>query len=105
MRPAVRGENTKVFKVHKDARKDLIDRLGQYCSYCEMLIPSSLDVEHILPQSLFRDEKTNWENFCLACTNCNSTKKSPMEKRWDSSWKHLHITSAKIAIPRPGGRI
>ncbi|OBQ45703.1 MAG: hypothetical protein AN484_00395 [Aphanizomenon flos-aquae WA102] len=97
MRPVVRGKNTKVFKGHKDARRDLIKKLGEYCSYCEMRIPSSLGVEHILPQSLFKDEKTNWENFCLACTNCNSTKKSPMEKRWDSSWKHLHITSAKIA--------
>jgi uncharacterized protein (TIGR02646 family) len=97
MRPVVRGKNTKVFKDHKYARKDLIDRLGQYCSYCEMLIPSSLEVEHILPKLRFPDEETNWENFCLACRNCNSTKKSPMEKRWDSSWKHLHITSAKIA--------
>jgi predicted RNA-binding protein with PIN domain len=46
MRPVVRGENTKIFKDYKDARRDLIEKLGEYCSYCEMRIPSSLDVEH-----------------------------------------------------------
>jgi uncharacterized protein (TIGR02646 family) len=97
MRPVVRGKNTKVFKDYKYARKDLIDRLGQYCSYCEMPLGSSLAVEHILPQALFTDETTNWENFCLACPNCNSTKKSPMEKKWQDSWQYLNITSAKIA--------
>ncbi|WP_071190851.1 HNH endonuclease [Trichormus sp. NMC-1] len=97
MRPVVRGKNTKVFKDYRNARKNLIDQLGEYCSYCEMRLGSSLAVEHILPQALFSDEKTNWENFCLACINCNSTKKSPMERRWKDSWQNLHIISAKIA--------
>ncbi|NET70014.1 MAG: HNH endonuclease [Sphaerospermopsis sp. SIO1G2] len=97
MRPVIRTENKKIFQDYKDARGDLIDNFGEYCSYCETRLSSSLDVEHILPKAQFPDEEKNWENFCLACKNCNSTKKSPMEKRWDSSWKNLHPTSAKIA--------
>jgi hypothetical protein len=42
MRPVVRGENTKIFKDYKDARRDLIEKLGEYCSYCEMRIPSCI---------------------------------------------------------------
>ena len=43
MRPIERGEiptdaqgQPKVFRQYKHARRDLIDRLGEYCSYCEM---------------------------------------------------------------------
>jgi uncharacterized protein (TIGR02646 family) len=97
MRPVIRGDNTKVFKVYQDARGDLIDKIGEYCSYCETRLGSSLDVEHILPKSQFTDEETNWKNFCLACTNCNSIKKWAIERRWKDSWQHLHLTTAKIA--------
>ncbi|PZV15058.1 MAG: HNH endonuclease [Pseudanabaena sp.] len=104
MRPIFRGNQPldlsgkpKGFKDYHNARGDLIDRIGEYCSYCETRLGSSLDIEHILPQALFPDEEQNWENFCLACTNCNSIKKWAMEKRWNDSWSHLHQVSAKIA--------
>jgi len=104
MRPVVRGNgpldssgNPKTFKTYQDARGDLIDQLGEYCSYCEARLSSSLAVEHILPKSQFPDETTNWENFCLACTNCNSTKGSAMKNRWNSSWQYLPFDSAKKA--------
>lgn len=97
MRPVIRGNNTKTFKDYKDARGDLINNLGEYCSYCETRLSASLAVEHILPKSQFPDEEKNWENFCLACTNCNSIKKWSIERKWENSWQHLHLTSAKIA--------
>ena len=97
MRPVVKGENNKSFKNYRDARGDLINNIGEYCSYCETRLSSSLDVEHILPKSQFPEEETNWENFCLACTNCNSIKKHALERRWKDSWQHLNRTSAKIA--------
>jgi uncharacterized protein (TIGR02646 family) len=98
MRPVIRGDNAKVFKIYQDARGDLIEQLGQYCSYCEMPLPSSLDVEHILQKKeQFPDEETNWKNFCLACKNCNSTKNGAMDRRWKDSWQYLHLISAKIA--------
>ena len=83
MRPIERGDtpqdengNPKVFAKHANARPDLIDRLGQYCSYCEMRVPTSLAVEHIKPQNHHPGLKLAWSNFLLSCTNCNSIKGS-----------------------------
>ena len=80
MRPIIKGEHPsesgqpKLFKEYQQARKDLIDRLGQYCSYCEMKLDASLAVEHVQPKSLYPALERQWNNFLLACTNCNSTK-------------------------------
>ncbi|MCP6682296.1 HNH endonuclease [Bacillus nakamurai] len=80
MRPINRGScpeidgNTVEFKSYQDARGYLIERLGPYCSYCERRVVSSLAVEHIHHKDLHKHLETEWENFLLACTNCNSTK-------------------------------
>ncbi|GAB4292819.1 MAG: hypothetical protein Fur0025_28750 [Oscillatoriaceae cyanobacterium] len=75
MRPIDRGSAPKKFREYKDARGDLIDRLGEYCSYCEMHLDASLAVEHVQPQSSSPHLTLVWDNFLLGCTNCNSTKK------------------------------
>ena len=60
MRPIDKGncpqENGKdiVFKEYAHARGELIKRLGEYCSFCEMHLDSSLHVEHRLPKSVAR---------------------------------------------------
>lgn len=72
---------------YTDARTDLVSRLGSgwsdgihlasYCSYCERPISTGLAVEHIEPKKGPHGKphlKGRWENFLLACTNCNSTK-------------------------------
>ena len=80
MRPIIKGEHPsesgqpKLFKEYQEARGDLIDRLGQYCSYCEMKLDTALAIEHIRPKSLYPNLELEWSNFLLACTNCNSTK-------------------------------
>jgi len=80
MRPIIKGEHPsesgqpKLFKEYQEARGDLIARLGQYCSYCEMKLDASLAVEHVQPKSLYPALEREWNNFLLACTNCNSTK-------------------------------
>jgi len=81
MRPIERGAcpaddsgNAVVFNDYKDARDPLIDRLGDYCSYCEIPLPSGPDVEHVVPKSLNPDKERDWENFLLGCRNCNSIK-------------------------------
>lgn len=83
MRPIFRGDKPvdlsdkiKQFKEYQEARGDLIARLGQYCSYCEMKLDASLAVEHVQPKSLYPALEREWNNFLLACTNCNSTKGS-----------------------------
>lgn len=79
MRPVRKGASPVVgdFNHYRDAKPELVSRLGPYCSYCERKIVTLLAVEHIEPKngSHARPElKKRWGNFLLACTNCNSTK-------------------------------
>ncbi len=86
MRPIVRGACPKnsgqdiAFKKYAQARGELIARLGEYCSYCEMELDASLAVEHVQPKQppgasmSIQARELDWNNFLLACTNCNSTK-------------------------------
>jgi uncharacterized protein (TIGR02646 family) len=63
---------------YEDAKPSLVARLGRYCSYCERPIHTVLAVEHIQPKDLeaYRNLIGRWENFLLACVNCNSCKKT-----------------------------
>lgn len=87
MRPIVRGPHPQndngediQFSKYQDALPKLTSRLGQYCSYCERYIFSSLAVEHIRPKkpkgskTTIHERDLDWNNFLLACANCNSTK-------------------------------
>jgi uncharacterized protein (TIGR02646 family) len=73
-RPTDTNDNPIDYKGYGDARDDLIERLGDYCSYCEspLLAPA---VEHIQPKSKEPALEKIWSNFLLACTFCNSVKK------------------------------
>jgi hypothetical protein len=62
VRPVVRGEvptdsndEPVVYADYKDARDDLIARMGDFCSYCEVALHSRVDVEHVVPKSLDED--------------------------------------------------
>ena len=79
MRPVDRGprpqdENgrPRQFRPYRNAKADLLERLGGYCSYCER--PGDLHVEHVIPKFHRKDLEEEWTNFLLACVNCNSTK-------------------------------
>ncbi|MGA9188637.1 MAG: HNH endonuclease signature motif containing protein [Methanosarcina sp.] len=87
MRPVIRGpwptdaNGQKIqYKEYKNARGELIKRLGEICSYCGMHLDSSLAVEHVRPKKPEGADKNilerelDWNNFLLACANCNSTK-------------------------------
>ena len=87
MRPVVRGDcpknqdNTEIkYSDFPNARGALINRLGEFCSYCEMRLEAGLAVEHIQPKKpdgatgVISDRESDWQNFLLACPNCNSTK-------------------------------
>lgn len=63
------------YNPYGDAKPDLIEAIGKYCSYCEREgFSSSLDVEHIEDKSTYPAKKFLWDNFLLACKNCNSIK-------------------------------
>lgn len=78
MRPVRRGPSPQVsdFTDYRDAYPELVSRLGPYCSYCERRIATQLAVEHIQPKGLaqYAALESRWDNFLLACVNCNSTK-------------------------------
>ncbi len=59
---------------YRQAKPELISRVGAYCSYCERNINSYSEIEHILPKSLYPSLIGDWNNFLLVCKNCNSTK-------------------------------
>lgn len=79
MRPVRRGASpfSTVLGDYEEAKPHLVARMGRYCSYCERPIHTMLAVEHIQPKSVpaYRNLIGSWENFLLACANCNSCKK------------------------------
>ncbi|WP_291158292.1 HNH endonuclease [Gemmatimonas sp. UBA7669] len=79
MRPVRRGASPQNhdFDNYRDAFPQLVGRLGSFCSFCERRIATNLAVEHIQPKKGPFAHPTlvgRWENFLLACVNCNSTK-------------------------------
>jgi len=74
MRPVERGNcpqdtagNRIPFAQYRDARDHLIDRIGDYCSYCEVCLHSSIHVEHVRPKQPQPALERAWTNFLLAC--------------------------------------
>lgn len=78
MRPVRRGDSpiSDDYSDYEESKVDLVSRLGLYCSYCERRIPTNLAVEHLQPKDLaaYVHLVGTWNNFLLACVNCNSTK-------------------------------
>lgn len=80
MRPIDRGScpvdsqgNPVIFSVYRDAKSDLLCRIGEYCSYCERR-GINLDIEHVVPKIHQPDLENEWTNLLLSCKNCNSRK-------------------------------
>jgi hypothetical protein len=59
---------------HRQWRSYLIGRIGEYCSYCEMKLNDSPQVEHVVAQDIDDSRALDWENLLLACGPCNRTK-------------------------------
>ena len=85
-----------------DAIDDLAARLDRYCSYCERRLPVSLAVEHMAPKSLHANREMDWDNFLLACTNCNSVKDTKDVADEDILWPDRHNTMLALAYIRGG---
>lgn len=77
MKPVNKGISSKSYSKHTHAKPDLIAKAGEYCSYCERLVPAThIHVEHIYPQLAHPHLVLVWSNFLLACTTCNNYKKN-----------------------------
>ncbi len=106
MRPVRRGASPQPddFAPYKDAQPHLIARMGRYCSYCERRIATQLAVDHIQPKGVaaYADLIGRWENYLLACVNCNSTKKDKNVGLGDVLLPDRDNTSAAFAYLADG---
>lgn len=75
MKPVYKGASPGLYSHYDQAKIDLIERLGQHCSYCERFKDvGDLHVEHIYPKRSHKSREHDWDNFLLACNVCNSKK-------------------------------
>ncbi|EFC90929.1 MULTISPECIES: HNH endonuclease [Dethiosulfovibrio] len=115
MRPVVRGKRPKEkgkpieLKKYGYARGHLIQRIGEYCSYCETKLNTSLAVEHVLPKKATetseeegKRRELDWDNLLLACTNCNSTKSNQEVSREKCLWPDRDNTFMAIEYSEGG---
>lgn len=94
MRPVERGGDPDPIRTkYGQAKPDLEVRLGAYCSYCERKLSVSLAVEHIQPKDLYPERRLEWDNFLLACSNCNSIKGAQDIVLDDYYWPHKDNTA------------
>ena len=74
-----------VIKDYSEALPYLEQRIGCYCSYCEMLIEHVPEVEHIIAKDC-GGSRTAWSNLLLACKYCNSRKKTIIGENPKERW-------------------
>lgn len=67
------SELSKVVTDYKLWRSDLIERIGDYCSYCNIPLSHECQVEHVVAKAL-GGGTTDWDNLLLACGPCNRAK-------------------------------
>jgi hypothetical protein len=110
----VRADGTSYdFKKHTEARDHLIDRIGDYCSYCENILSSDADVEHVQPKTVQGgrpDLALSWENFLLACKYCNRAKWQTIVALDDCFWPDRDNSFRAFVyehnnVPKPDGRL
>jgi len=94
MRPVHKGDSPYLTINHySEAQEFLLERLGYYCSYCELPIKHVPHVEHVECKHRGGSE-TNWNNLLLACSHCNSSKstKIGLGERDTCIWPDEHNT-------------
>lgn len=90
------------FSEYGYAKLPLIERIGEYCSYCER--PGDLHVEHVVPRRKAPYLEREWSNFLLGCANCNGRKSSRNDSRDGYLWPDTDDTFGAFAY-RFGGRV
>lgn len=93
-----------VFAEYGHARPHLIERIGDYCSFCETRLPNP-SVEHIRHKSGNPALERAWTNLLFACPSCNSTKGVTVDTEEDLA-RHLwpdRDQSYRAFVYGPGG--
>ena len=96
MRPVTRGDSPRTFTNYKQARDRLMERIGPYCSYCEMRVTNMIEVEHIVPVAN-GGEELDWNNFLLSCRYCNGNKGNNNQDRAGYLWPDRDDTDLAFA--------
>ena len=113
MKPIDKGNTLTGLQNYGQAKPDLIDRMGPFCSYCESPgSPTQLHVEHIYPEATTAHPKRakNWRNFLLACATCNTYKRhhlgdgQQVRLLFRALWPHLDNTLNAFSY-LPDGRV
>lgn len=102
MRPINKGKDQGYFKPWGDAQTALQETIGAYCSYCERWVACAIEVEHVLPKNEYKSHKYRWNNFLLACKNCNAGKGHGNIKLADYLWPHCDNTSLAFCYDSDG---
>jgi hypothetical protein len=85
MRCIDKGIKHSEFANYREAMPYLADRLGWFCSYCEMEISNEPDVEHVQPKSMGGSVNL-LENLLLSCKKCNKIKSNNNPNRNYHLW-------------------
>lgn len=102
MRPVERGLAPQVFTSYRDAYPHLVERMGDYCNYCERQIETHLAVEHLQPKDPVPALKNEWSNFLLGCVNCNSSKGDTPVALIDYLWPDSENTMSAFSYSEGG---
>lgn len=102
MRPVDKSPDLGKIKPYQEAQKPLKDRLGSFCSYCERWICNAQHVEHKMPKDQDRTLEFEWENFLLACSNCNSSRPKTITALVDYLWPDKDNTFRAFFYDREG---
>lgn len=110
MRPVTKGDipqisgTDKTVSDYKDWRQDLIDRIGNFCSYCNMVLNDSPQVEHVAPKSTNPALTLTWSNMLLACGPCNRAKSNlPYDIRthYIPDYHNTHLAFDYVVVSHP----
>ena len=84
------------FPEYRHAKLPLIERIGEYCCYCER--PGDLHVEHVVPKNKAPELEMEWSNFLLGCVNCNSRKWNKNDSRDGYIWPDTDDTLSALGV-------
>ena len=83
----------KIETVYKLAAVPLTERLGAYCSYCETAVPGLIEVEHVAPKAEYPTFSADWDNFLIACSPCNTSKREYPTRSELRNWRGADLTT------------
>lgn len=103
MRPVDKGESPYRKMVnYQDAEPYLNERIGRYCSFCEMPIFHVPEVEH--KEGKFSGgDYTSWENLLYSCKYCNTRKAQKIKKGESANWLWPDRDNTFLAFSYEGG--